>query len=287
MIKLFIKLSRWPNLLIIALLQVLVFFRLMVYDHSVLTVTDVVLLILVTICISAAGYIINDYYDSDIDRINKPGTWIAGNQLPLELVLKGYKGIILTGAILALWVAFRLKLVPYLPVYVLAVAGLQFYSARLKCWSIIGNLWVSIFCGGVILIMAAPDLIHRTKDFLKPQFWYYIGFAFITTFYREVVKDIEDEEGDQQEGCKTFVVRYGKQAAQRLALIIALVLAALMANWLMRELPAVVKVGLFLLEVAVLGSGILLWRAKDNSMIHKISTLIKFVMVGGTLLLFI
>ena len=285
MVKLFIDISRWPNLLIVAGLQVIVFYRLLQYEQSVVSPLDAYLLVLLTLLISAAGYIINDYYDSDIDQINKPDKWIVGNTLPVGLVIKVYKGIIVIGALLALLLAIRLKLLLYLPVYVLAVAGLQIYSSRLKCRPFIGNFWVSMFCASVILIMAAPDLIKGTPGILKPQFWFYMSFAFVITFYREVVKDVEDLEGDKQYRCQTFVVRYGQKAGKILALVGATALLTMLVWWENMELKTMVKFGLLILEGAVIASAGMFWWAKDNIAIHRASTLIKFVMVGGTLLL--
>ena len=285
MIKQFISISRWPNLLIVAGLQVIVYYRLMQYQHSVLSVPDVYLLVLLTLLISAAGYIVNDYYDSEIDQINKPEKWVVGNTLSADLVLKVYKGIIVIGAILAIVIAIRLKLLLYLPVYLLAVVGLQIYSSRLKCRPFIGNFWVSMFCASVILIMAAPDLLHRTPGILKPQFWFYMSFAFVITLFREVIKDVEDLEGDRQCGCQTFVVRYGQKAGKILALCGAIGLLLMLAWWEYLELNSTVRFGLVILEGAVIAGAAMFWWAKDNTYIHRASTLIKLVMVGGTLLL--
>ncbi|HEX5113347.1 MAG TPA: geranylgeranylglycerol-phosphate geranylgeranyltransferase [Saprospiraceae bacterium] len=285
MIKPFIQISRWPNLLIVAGLQIIVYYRLLDFEHSVLSTIDAFLLVILTLLISAAGYYINDYYDSDIDRVNKPENWIVGNTLSTSLVLKVYKGIILVGAAIAIWIALRLNMLLYLPVYLLAVVGLQIYSSRLKCSPFIGNLWVAIFCGSVILIMAAPDLIQQHAVIIEPQFWFYIGFAFVITFYREVVKDVEDMEGDQQYHCRTFVVKYGKNAGRILAVIAALVLLIMLYLWENREINTTVKLGLYLLQGMVLASAVMFWWAKNKVEIHRASTLIKFVMVGGTLLL--
>ena len=285
MIKQFIEISRLPNLLIVAGLQIIVYYRLLNYDQSVVSTVDAYLLVLLTMLISAAGYIINDYYDSDIDRINKPDKWIVGNTISTSLVLNVYKGIIVVGAVLAIWIAVRLNMLLYLPVYLLAVVGLQIYSSRLKCSPFIGNLWVAMFCGSVILIMAVPDLIVRTMDILKPQFWFYICFAFVITFYREIVKDVEDIEGDQLYRCQTFVVKYGKQAGKILALVSAACLFGMLILWETMEYSRNVKFGLVLLQGAVIASAAMFWWAKDNKQVHRASTLIKCVMVGGTLLL--
>lgn len=285
MIKQFIEISRWPNLLIVAGLQIIVYYRLLHYEQSVVSTLDAYLLVLLTLLISAAGYIINDYYDSDIDKINKPDKWIVGNTLSTSLVLNVYKGIIVVGAGIAIWIALRLGLLLYLPVYLLAVVGLQIYSSRLKCTPFIGNFWVAMFCGSVILIMAAPDLIVKAFDILKPQFWFYICFAFVITFYREVVKDVEDIEGDQQYRCQTFVVKYGKKAGRILAIVGAVCLFSMLILWETMEYSRNVKFGLLLLQGAVIASAAMFWWAKDNKQIHRASTLIKGVMVGGTLLL--
>jgi 4-hydroxybenzoate polyprenyltransferase len=285
MIKLFIGISRWPNLLIIAVLQVVVYYTLLNYEQSVLTALDAYLLMFLTLLISAAGYIINDYYDSEIDQVNKPDKWIVGNTLSAGAVLKVYKGIIILGALLATMIAIRLNLLLYLPVYLLAVVGLQVYSSRLKCRPFIGNLWVSMFCASVILIMAAPDLIKGTPGILKPQFWFYMGFAFVINFYREVVKDVEDLEGDRQYGCQTFVVRFGMKAGKILAIFSAIALSIMLLRWDAIETHSTVKFCLYLLEGAVIASAAMFWWAKDNTYIHRASTIIKLVMVGGTLLL--
>jgi len=285
MLKLFIDISRWPNLLIVAGLQIIVYYCLLDYEHSVLSILDAYLLVLLTLLISAAGYIINDYYDSDIDQINKPHKWIVGNRLSTNLVLKVYKGIIVLGALLAIFIAVRLQLLRYLPVYLIAVVGLQIYSSRLKCRPFIGNLWVSMFCASVILIMAAPDLIRQTPGILKPQFWFYMSFAFVITFYREVVKDVEDLEGDRQYKCQTFVVRYGMKAGKILAVLGAFALFFMLMRWETMEANSTVKFSLYVLQAAVIASATLFWWAKDNTYIHRASTLIKLIMVGGTLLL--
>lgn len=287
MLKIFLSLVRWPNLVLIALIQVIVYIRLMDYSQSVLAYVDLAALVMITLLIGASGYIINDYYDVEIDKVNKPEKWIVGNRIRSDYALRWYKLFILCGALLSFLVGYRMHMLLYFPLYLLAVVGLQLYSSRLKCSPLLGNIWVSFFCGGVILIIALPDLIEHRDFVLLPGFWYFIFFAFLTTFYREVIKDLEDMHGDQKQGCQTFVVRYGLKKGKVVALLLASVLLGTLAMWENTMESWVFRTGLFALQGAVIGSSALLWWAKDNTYFHHASTLVKLIMAGGILLLLI
>src|SRR5690349_12377323 len=106
----FFNIIRWPNLLMIVVIQALVFYFLMDHMGSMLYLEEAALLILITLLIGAAGYVINDYYDSAIDKINKPEEWIAGNTWSLTRTLNVYKVLVATGAVLALFLAYRLDM---------------------------------------------------------------------------------------------------------------------------------------------------------------------------------
>ncbi len=285
MLKAIFSIIRWPNLLLLGLIQGVVFTKLIDWHWSIMNGTDVILLILITMLIGAGGYVINDYYDIEIDKINKPKQWIAGNQLSTGQVLRLYKGLIVAGAILAVSLGVRLDLLIYFPIYLLAVVGLQWYSSRLKCTVLLGNLWVSIFCAGVIVIMALPDLIRKNDEVLKPFFWYYTFFAFLTTWFREIVKDLEDMQGDRQQGCRTLVVWCGEHKGKIVSLVIAVGLIVSLWLWEQQLTSWVFKTGLVVLEGSVVACGAFIWWAKDNTYYHRASQVIKFIMAGGTLLL--
>ena len=190
MLSTFANLIRWRNILIVAGIQSIVFFTLLEWQRSVMSVPYFFLLVFVTLCITAAGNIINDYYDRDLDQLNRPGKTIVGAVWQPHTVLRLYKGIIVIGLVGALWFAITFTLLFYFPVYILAVVGLQLYSAHLKCKPVIGNAWISIYCGAVIFIVAVPDLLQHNAAIISPAFWFYILFASITTWYREITKDL-------------------------------------------------------------------------------------------------
>lgn len=287
MLKNLLKIIRWPNLIILAGIQLLSYFRLMDPSSSVMNIDDMVLLVLITILLGAGGYVINDYYDTRIDRINKPGKWIAGNLLTLGKVRTIYFSIVLTGFILSVWLAIRLDLVMYLFIYPFAVAGLWLYSYALKCRPFIGNIWVSLFCAGVIVIVALPDILLDNKGHIREELWLYMTFAFISTWIREVVKDIEDVEGDAKANCRTAVVRFGLKQAKIMVIIIGLMLIGALLLWENRQENHWVGLILTVLQGFTAGAVAFVIWAKNKSYYHHASTIIKFVMVGGTLILFL
>jgi len=268
-------------------IQYLIYERLLAPTQSVLQTTDFILLCFLTVLIAASGYIINDYYDSRIDRINRPDRWIAGNTLSMPIVWNAYIFLIAAGAVLAGFLTYRLDLWSYLFIYPLAIIGLWFYSFRLKCTPVAGNIWVALFCGGVVLVVAAPDWLLENQGIINTQLWYYAAFAFLATWYREVVKDLEDIEGDQRDGCQTYAVRYGLSSAKIMAILLGVILLAAMYGWDITHTDNTLRLIFTVLQGAIVASMAFIWWAKNNGYYHNASLIIKVVMLGATLVLLI
>src|SRR5687767_4495711 len=284
MLKNILHIIRWPNLLMLAGIQLLVYFQLVAADGSVLSWPDLTLIILITIVAGAGGYIINDYYDHAIDRINKPDKQIAGNFLSLEKVRNIYLAFVLTGFCLSIWTAFRLDLLAYLFIYPFAVTGLWLYSYTLKCRPIIGNLWVSLFCAGVVGVVALPDILLNEGYVFRVELWYYLAFAFLSTWLREVIKDIEDVEGDAKANCQTAVVYFGRTVGRWMVLVLGLLLIGALYLWDNQLTNHWAKLMLTVLQGFTVGAMAFVWWAKNKSYYHH-STVMKFIMIGGTLIL--
>lgn len=246
---------------------------------------DLAMLIVITTILAAGGYIINDYYDRNIDPINKPKRWIAGNLWSVRKVLIIYLIVTLLGLIFSIWLAIRLDLLSFLFLYPMALGGLWVYSYFLKCKPIAGNLWVALFCAGVILIVATPDLLKDHKEIITLNFWYYIAFAFLTTWYREIIKDIEDEEGDSVQKCNTAVVQWGLRVGKIMVVVIAIIILIILLQWESKQTSYTVKFCLYLLEGGIVASAAFVWWAKNKSYYHTASTTVKLVMLAGTLVL--
>lgn len=287
MMKNFLHIIRWPNLLMVGGIQAIIYYVLLITEDSRLSDVDFWVLALVTMLIAASGYVINDYYDASIDQINKPERWISGNTWSPATVRNVYFTLVGIGAILSVWLSFRLELVTWLFLYPFAVIGLWVYSFKLKCTPVIGNLWVASFCAGVVVIVVMPDWLLDNKQVIRNELWIYVAFAFIATCYREMIKDLEDEAGDRSDHCQTFVVRYGTFSGKIATVILGVILLGALLWWHGGEQNKILDFGLALLQGAVVGSLALVWWAKDNTYFHRASTVIKLVMLVGTGLLLI
>ncbi len=286
MMKSFLNIIRWPNLLMVGGIQAIIYYVLLITQDSRLSDVDFWVLALITMLIAASGYVINDYYDASIDQINKPDRWISGNTWSPDTVRNIYFALVGIGAILSVWLSFRLDLVTWLFLYPFAVIGLWVYSFKLKCTPVIGNLWVASFCAGVVMIVVMPDWLLDNKHVIRNELWIYVAFAFISTWYREIIKDLEDETGDRNTQCQTFVVRYGLFAGRIIAVLLGGILLVGLIWWDSGGQNNIVDFGLALLQGAVVGSIALVWWAKDNMYFHRASTVVKLIMLVGTALLF-
>ncbi|HVF97870.1 MAG TPA: geranylgeranylglycerol-phosphate geranylgeranyltransferase [Flavisolibacter sp.] len=211
LVSAFFRLVRWPNLVFIVLTQALFYFCVYLPLYHQHRTVKLMLLILASVFIAAAGYIINDYFDLNIDRINKPEQNVVDRVIHRRWaiiwhLLLSVFGIILTalGVGLHHW---------YLALAnVLCVGLLWFYSTSFKRQLLIGNVIISLLTAWTILFVffafSSPNNAFNTTDPVSVKFFriafLYSGFAFVISLIREAVKDMEDMEGDARYGCRTL-----------------------------------------------------------------------------------
>lgn len=201
-----LKLIRFPNLAIIALTQLMVALFL-IEDNTfsdILKDFELHLLIMSTLFIASAGYLINDYYDIKIDYVNKPGRVVIGKHIKRRQVLIihlifNFSGIIL-GAVVSWWI---------MGINILAAFLLWLYSNMLKRLPLWGNITVSLLTGFSVFIIY---LFYAKNIELITM---YAVFAFLISLIREIVKDLEDIEGDEKFGCKTLPIIIGSSATKK------------------------------------------------------------------------
>ena len=223
----FLRLIRWPNLLIIALTQYMarIFLIGPTQDWQlILGEMSIFLITLSTVLIAAAGYIINDYFDIKIDLINKPERVIIGRYLKRRVAMGAHQVLSVLGCLLGLWVSKWVFLVS-----VVSVTLLWFYASYFKKRPFVGNLIVSLLTALSLLILGVHYPQNRTLVLL------YAIFAFGITLIREIIKDMEDVRGDISHGCRTLPIIWGIHRTKLfLYTLIGLFIPTLFvaANWL-------------------------------------------------------
>lgn len=302
MAKALIKFLRLPNLIIVGLTQYLLLYCLLMpflkaeginptLDHL-----HFFLFILDTILITITGNIINDIEDYEIDIINRPDTVFVSKYISIPKAHQLYWTVVIIGFILALYLAIYVDKLPLVLIYPTAVALLYFYSTLFKKKAVIGNLVVSIFCGGVaaIVLFAEKDAYFQLSEFNQNNAWYafaaYSIFAFFTTMFREIIKDIEDMKGDEERGCRTLPIVAGQRKAKIFALVNGLALFPLLFIIIRNMYSNQQHISLWIYPIIfiLIPMGILLFllvKANKKDDFHRISTYIKGVMLTGLLYL--
>lgn len=225
----FLKLIRWPNLFFIALTQALFYycvFEQLLLDPSQYPNNHFVfyLLILASVFIAAGGYIINDYFDLQIDIVNKPDKVVVDKIIKRRWTIVWHWILSGIGLLLSFYVSRQSGSWIISIANIFCVLLLWFYSTTFKKKLLSGNIIIAALTAWVVVVVyffcgATFDIWARTNNnFNEPKFFkytiLYAGFAFIVSLIREVMKDLEDREGDALYHCKTMPIVWGVPAAK-------------------------------------------------------------------------
>ncbi len=300
----FLRLIRWPNLFFIALTQALFYYCILLpsfynrvtWQENVLKPQQFWLLVLSSVMIAAAGYIINDYFDLNIDRINKPQKIVVERLIKRRWTIVWHWILSGAGILLGFYISWKLRNIFIGPANAVCVALLWFYSTTFKKKLLIGNFIISLLTAWVILVLYLCEFrLHRFVDpvyhpVLSRVYKFailYAAFAFIISLVREVVKDIEDMVGDSKYNCRTMPIVWGVNVSKVFAATWLIVLIAsliviqfyvLQYRWWLSVVYAVIFIILPLLQILRN-----LYKATDNKSYHQLSGLIKAVMLAGIL----
>lgn len=294
----FVKLIRWKNLLIVALTQFLLQYLVVApfhFKYEQLPILDgfhFSLLVLTTVLIAAAGYVVNDICDQEIDAINKPDEKIVGTQISEKAAFQFYYFLIGIGGLLAIYLAWHVERFDWFFIYPIANIMLWAYAKYFKKELVIGNLIVSVFSAGVAGIVLFPEIFRIDLEdwdynllFMISLFSGYLFFAFTSSMMREVVKDLEDMEGDKHFGAKTLPIVAGVQKTKIFAaiwgMLLMFIFLILIGILVYQNRVVSALIGLVLVLLPLSYSIFQLYLAKAKKDYHAISQLLKFVMLGG------
>lgn len=301
LIAAFFKLIRWPNLFFIALTQFLFYFcvfqTLQVQPGYQYNNFLFYLLVISSVVIAAAGYVINDYFDLQVDAINKPQKVVVDKIVKRRWAIIWHWLLSGLGILLGFYISYKIGNWIIVIANVFCVLLLWFYSITFKKKILSGNIiiaaltaWVIVvvyfFCGASIAVWQQANIPFNVRKFFKLMILY-AGFAFIVSLIREVIKDLEDMEGDAKYNCRTMPVAWGVPASKVFTAVWLVVsVAALSVVQLYAWQSGWWKIVLYSILLLILPQLLILkklYKVETPAGYHQLSTAIKMVMLAGIL----
>lgn len=298
----FFSMLRVPNLFFIALTQLL-------FHHAIIKPIlapvnlepsirglPFILLVSASVLIAAAGYIINDYFDINIDLINKPEVNVVDSIVSRRWAMAWHFVLSGIGILLSAFVAWKTGFWYILIANLICVLLLFGYSVSLKKKLLSGNVLISLLTAWVILIICIPEL--KIETIMNPAVTeasnkiirigvLYAAFAFISSLIREAIKDIEDMKGDEKYGCRTMPVVWGVQATKIyiavwlvviISLLIILQVYVFRFGWWWAMIYSVLMIIIPFIYIFLR-----LFKTSDTKDYHRLSNWSKLVMLTGIL----
>jgi len=290
-----LNLIRWKNLLMIAFVQLLIKYALFKPFNVDITLNwfGFLLLILSTLCIAAAGNIINDIQDVDTDIVNRPEKVIIGKKVTEKTAYNLFIILNVIGVGLGFYLSNLVGRSGFFAIFVIISALLYIYATYLKQTLLVGNIVISVLVAMSVLIVGLFELlpvVNTQNQATQLTFFKilldYALFAFIINLVREVAKDIEDIDGDYKAGMNTLPIAIGRERATKVLFALTLLplfgVVYYMLTYLYKQQIAV---GYFLLFLVapLLYITIKSFSAKTKKDVRHISTILKIVMFLGML----
>ena len=312
--KAFLKLIRWQNLLMVILTMVLMRYAVIAPVISKIGVIlikgsgeeipmslqfpwyDFVLLIAATVFITAGGYVINDYFDIKTDLINK-GKVIVGTKIPRRQAMMWHSIFNIAGVAAGFYISSKAGYIWLGSLFLIVSGLLYFYSASYKRQFLIGNIIVALLIALVPMLVVFyewPALYkyYAINAITFPKIdiitWWVGGFAifaFLINLVREIIKDIEDFEGDVAYGRNTVPVVIGVLSAKIVSVgLIVLAITFLYMAWHFFINDTITLIYLSAAVVVPLLYVIFkLIKSSEKRQLHDASSIIKIVMLTGVL----
>jgi 4-hydroxybenzoate polyprenyltransferase len=299
------KLIRLPNIIILASIIILLHVGVYMPFYASLNVASplngyVFLVFVLSVCmIASGGNVINDYFDYQIDLINKPEKLIIEKIVSKQAAMSGYLFLTLVGiagGFLTGWLIGMFKLGFF---FGFGALMLYSYSETFKQKLLIGNLIIALLGFLFILLLwiieffalrnSAGSFVVVFPSFLKINVIMggYALFAFLTTLIREIIKDIEDVEGDKLNGCQTLPISIGLPVVR--LILFSLIVFTIIVLIVCQYYCWYNNLQVLAVYIAVVIQLQLVWlyfrfhRAESKKDYHAVSISMKWIMIAGIL----
>ncbi len=235
----FLKLIRFQNLVMVAFMQIIFRYGFLKLQKVELALADwqFALLVLATVFIAAGGYIINDIMDQETDNENRPNKVIVGKSISESMAYNLYFGFTIAGSLIGYYLSSLIYRDNFFGIFIIISLLLYVYATSFKQVAVIGNIIVSLALALSVLIIGLFDIIPATDqgNRFQMRLWLellfdYAVFAFIINFIREIIKDLEDINGDNSQGMKTLPILIGIPKTTKIVTVLT-VIATLVLLW--------------------------------------------------------
>ena len=264
---------RGYNIPIIALAQYLSAIFILAPEKRALDVIldfNLFIIVLASSLTIASGYIINNFYDSKKDLINRPNKSILDRLVSQKTKLQVYFTVNFIVAVLALFVSFRAVL--FYSTYIFLI---WFYSHKLKKYPIIGNLTASLLA---VLPFFAILLYYKN---LYPEIFAHATFLLLLLLIREMIKDLENIKGDIANDYQTIPVKFGEEFAKKT--ITALTIFTLVPIYFLVDVYDVgyMDIYFYISMIVLIFFLLLLWKSHSKLQYLQLHNILKFLIVSG------
>ena len=291
----FLKLIRYPNLLMLAFMQLIFRYGFLKLQNIPLALNDwqYGLLVLSTVLIAAGGYVINNIFDQDTDNDNKPNNVIVGKSISETNAYSIYVALNITGVSIGFYLSNVIAKPGFAALFILIAATLYFYAINWKQMLLIGNFIVALLLSFSVIIIGIFDLfsvVNQSNQPLMANLFSilidYAVFAFMINFIREIVKDLEDVNGDYNQGMRTLPITLGISRTAKVVSILSFIPVCAILLYINNYLMPLLFVTIYMLLFVVgplLYFSIKIWSASSQKEFHVLSLLLKWILLFGIL----
>lgn len=289
----YLKLIRYQNLLLLAFMQLVFRYLFLAQSYIDLALTDFnyILLVISTVCIAAGGYVINNIMDQETDEISKPENRVVGVSISETVAYNWYIGLTIIGVGIGFYLSNVIHKPTFASLFILVATLLYVFATNLKQIPFLGNLIVAVLLSISIVVIGFFDILpaidsenrFRMKEAFDILMDYAI-FAFIINLIREMVKDLENRNGDYQSGINTLPIAIGIQKTKIIVGIFTILAVVILAYYLktsLFELDYTIYYALVFIFGPLVYFGVKLITANEKKEFHHLSTVLKIVLFFG------
>lgn len=291
----FLKLIRYQNLLLLALMQLVFRYGFFKFQNIPLSLADwqYFLLVLSTILIAAGGYVMNNIVDQNTDNDNKPQDVVVGKTISEAKAYNIYVALNCVGVGIGFYLSNVIMKPGFASIFILIAATLYLYATSLKQMILIGNIIVALLLAFSVVIIGIFDLYPATYEGNQSQmaviFSILLDYAILTfflNFIREIVKDLEDVNGDYNHGINTLPIIAGISRTTKIVFALSFIPLIGILFYIYNNLFLLIYTTIYFL-IFVIGPllyfTIKIWTAKTKKDFKQLSLLLKWILFFGIL----